>query len=252
MENQRNHNLELAHIFREYSAEYQRDHRLCISQQKAYEAIVECRTPALGMHRSKCDQCGYNRISYNSCRNRHCPKCQYIKQLLWVDKLKSRLLPTRYFHIVFTVPEFLNRLFYINQRQCYDMLFKSAAYAIQKTTANPSFLGAHSGCVSVLHTWGQSLSYHPHVHVLVPAGGIDADGQQWINTTKKFFVPVKALSKVFRAAFYLALKKALQSESLHLPEQDDSLYKNMSNLKDNCMRNCGMCILKGPLKGQGK
>lgn len=252
MDNQRSHSLELAHILSQYSAEYQNDHRLCVSQQKAYKAIVECRTPALGVHRSKCDQCGYNRISYNSCRNRHCPKCQYIKQLLWVDKLKSRLLPTRYFHIVFTVPEFLNRLFYINQRQCYDMLFKSSAYAIRKTTENPCFLGAQSGCVSVLHTWGQSLSYHPHIHVLVPAGGIDADGQQWIPTTKKFFVPVKALSKVFRAVFYQSLEKALQSESLQVPDQDQFLYQSMSKLKDKVYEKFWHVHIKKTFKGAGQ
>jgi hypothetical protein len=144
MENQRNNGLELADILRQFSVEYQGNHTLCISQEKAYHAIIDCRTSALGSHRSVCDHCGHNRISYNSCRNRHCPKCQYLKQLLWVDKLKSRLLPTRYFHVVFTVPDFLNKLFYINQRQCYDMLFKSAAEAIRKTAANPSFLGAQT------------------------------------------------------------------------------------------------------------
>lgn len=252
MDHQRNNGLELADILRQYSAEYQSNQRLCISQQKAYKAIVECRTSALGVHRSVCDGCGYNRISYNSCRNRHCPKCQYIKQVLWVDKLKSRLLPTRYFHIVFTVPDFLHRLFYINQRQCYDILFKSTSYAIQKVAANPSFLGAQTGCVSVLHTWGQSLSYHPHVHVLVPAGGLDADGQQWVMSSKKFFVPVKALSKIFRAAFYQLLKNALQREKLRLPDQDLSLYKNQSELSNKTYAKFWHVHIKKTFRGAGQ
>jgi hypothetical protein len=131
MENSRDNSLELATVFKQYADVYEDKYKLCSSQRKAYNAIMHCRTAALGSHQSVCDSCGFKRISYNSCRNRHCPKCQYLKQLLWVDKLKNRLLPTRYFHIVFTVPEFLNRLFYINQRACYDMLFKASSYAIQ-------------------------------------------------------------------------------------------------------------------------
>ncbi len=144
MENSRDNVLEIATIFRQYADQYERKHKLCSSQRKAYNAIMHCRTSALGSHQCVCDSCGHKKTSYNSCRNRHCPKCQYIKQLLWVDKLKNRLLPTRYFHIVFTVPESLNGLFYINQRACYDMLFKASAYAIQKTAANPAFLGAET------------------------------------------------------------------------------------------------------------
>ncbi len=252
MDNQRNNGLELAQIMRQFSEVYQSNHRLCISQQKAYKAIVECRTSALGMNHSACDRCGHKRISYNSCRNRHCPKCQYIKQLLWVDKLKSRLLPTRYFHIVFTVPDFLNRLFYINQRQCYDMLFKSTACAIQRVASNPSFLGVQSGCVSVLHTWGQSLSYHPHVHLLVPAGGLDPDGGQWIKSSKNFFVPVKTLSKIFRSAFYHLLENALQKEDLHLPDKDYSLYKHPGELKNKVYEKFWHVHIKKTFKGAGQ
>lgn len=219
MENSRDNSLELATVLRQYEQEYKRHYKLCSSQRKAYDAIIQCRTSALGSHQYVCNECGYKKISYNSCRNRHCPKCQYIKQLLWVDKLKNRLLPTRYFHVVFTVPDFLNRLFYINQRICYDILFKASAYAIQKTTVNPAFLGAQSGNVSVLHTWGQSLQYHPHLHVLVPAGGMDPDGQEWIRASKKFFVPVQALSKIFRAKFYQLLGQALSKQLLIIPER---------------------------------
>jgi len=252
MENSRGNSLELATVFKQYAHAYEDKHKLCSSQRKAYDAIMHCRTAALGSHQSVCDNCGYKKISYNSCRNRHCPKCQYIKQLLWVDKLKNRLLPTRYFHIVFTVPEFLNKLFYINQRACYDMLFKASSYAIQKTACNPTFLGAQSGNVSVLHTWGQSLNYHPHIHTLVPAGGIDPDGQEWINASKKFFVPVKALSKIFRAKFYELLQQAITKKTLVIPQQDVSLYGAFKSLKKMVYRELWNVHIKKTFKGAGQ
>jgi len=251
MDNQPHH-LELADIFRTYAHGYQQQYRLCTTQQKAFNAIMDCRTSALGAHQSECDCCGYKRISYNSCRNRHCPKCQYVKQLIWVDKLKSRLLPTRYFHIVFTVPQFLNRLFYINQRTCYDMLFKASAYALQKTANNPSFLGANTGAVSVLHTWGQALAYHPHIHCLVPAGGLDADGQEWIMSSKKFFVPVRALSKIFRAAFYQLLEKAIHRQELLIADHDQELYSCSPALKKEVYRQWWNVHIKKTFKGAGQ
>ena len=252
MENSRDNSLELATVFKQYADVYEDKYKLCSSQRKAYNAIMHCRTAALGSHQSVCDSCGFKRISYNSCRNRHCRKCQYLKQLLWVDKLKNRLLPTRYFHIVFTVPEFLNRLFYINQRACYDMLFKASSYAIQKTACNPTFLGAQSGNVSVLHTWGQSLNYHPHIHTLVPAGGIDPDGQEWINAPKKFFVPVKALSKIFRAKFFELLQQALARNSLVIPQQDGLLYGGLKALKKEVYCKLWNVHIKKTFKGTGQ
>lgn len=252
MDNHRSNGVELADIFRRFSDQYQSKYTLCSSQQKAYNAITRCRTDALGMHQSTCDSCGHKQISYNSCRNRHCPKCQYIKQQLWVDKLKSRLLPVRYFHIVFTVPEFLNRLFYINQRSCYDMLFKASALAIQKTAANPSFLGVQSGSVSVLHTWGQALNYHPHIHALVPAGGLDPDGQEWINAAKNFFVPIRALSKIFRAVFFELLEKGLNNHDLVIPEKDQALYNNLKGLKQTAYKQLWHVHIKKTFKGAGQ
>jgi len=252
MENSRENALELATVFRQYAHEYERQHKLCSSQRKAYDAIMHCRTSALGFHQSVCDSCGFKKTSYNSCRNRHCPKCQYIKQLLWVDKLKNRLLPTRYFHIVFTVPEFLNRLFYINQRSCYDMLFKASAYAIQKTASNPAFLGAKSGNVSVLHTWGQSLNYHPHIHTLVPAGGMDPDEQEWIHAPKKFFVPVQALSKIFRAKFYQLLEQALKDQMLIIPQKECLLYDDLKRFKQMVYCKLWHVHIKKTFKGAGQ
>lgn len=252
MENSRGKSLELATVFSQYAQAYEARHKLCSSQRKAYTAIMHCRTSALGSHQLVCDGCGYKKISYNSCRNRHCPKCQYIKQVLWVDKLKSRLLPTRYFHIVFTIPDFLNRLFYINQRACYDMLFKASSYAIQKTASNPIFLGAQTGNVSVLHTWGQSLNYHPHIHTLVPAGGMDADGQEWINASKKFFVPVQALSKIYRAKFFELLQQALAHKTLAIPQQDGLLYGELKALKKMVYSKHWNVHIKKTFKGAGQ
>jgi len=152
---------EVADIANQYGPEYLEKHRLCPEQQKAYQAIINCRTSFMGGHLQECDQCGHQRPAYNSCRNRHCPKCQYIKQVQWVDKLKSLLPATRYFHLVFTIPSELHQIFYINQKVCYDLLFKAASATLKLVAANPDFLGAETGAVAVLHTWGQALTYHP-------------------------------------------------------------------------------------------
>jgi hypothetical protein len=200
MENKRQ-KIEIADIFRRFEADYYQKHGLIHEQRKAFNAIINCRSENIGGHTLKCDNCGYVQHAYNSCRNRHCPKCQYLKQIMWVDKLKSRLLPVKYFHIVFTVPSALHRLFYANQTICYDLLMRSASQAIIKAGENPAFLGAKTGCVAILHTWGQALTYHPHVHLLVPAGGFDSDHVEWIHSEKNFFAPVKVLSTLFRGIF---------------------------------------------------
>jgi hypothetical protein len=200
MENKRQ-KIEIADIFRRFEADYYQKHGLIHEQRKAFNAIINCRSENMGGHTLKCDNCGYVQHAYNSCRNRHCPKCQYLKQIMWVDKLKSRLLPVKYFHIVFTVPSALHRLFYANQTICYDLLMRSASQAIIKAGENPAFLGAKTGCVAILHTWGQALTYHPHVHLLVPAGGFDSDHVEWIHSEKNFFAPVKVLSTLFRGIF---------------------------------------------------
>jgi len=200
MENERQ-KIEIADIFRRFEADYFQQHDLIREKKKAFNAIINCRSQSMGGHTLKCDTCGYVQHAYNSCRNRNCPKCQYLKQVVWVDKLKARLLPVRYFHIVFTVPASMHKLFYANQGICYDLLMRSASQAILKAGENPCFLGAKTGCVAILHTWGQALTYHPHVHLLVPAGGFDSDFIEWIKSEKNFFAPVKALSSLFRGIF---------------------------------------------------
>lgn len=216
--------LEVAAIFRDYGQEFLSNNKLCTDQLKAYQAICSCRTSSMGGHLDRCDHCGHNQVSYNSCRNRHCNKCQYTKQLVWVDKLRSTLPVCRYFHLVFTIPSQLHHTFYINQRECYKLLFQASAQTLQKVSRTPRFLGAETGAVSVLHTWGQALTYHPHVHMLVPAGGLSADGVEWVNAGKKFFLPVKALSSVFRGVFWSMLEGKIRSGEVKFADNVQDSY----------------------------
>jgi predicted Zn-ribbon and HTH transcriptional regulator len=217
MENQR-YMAEVAGVFSSCPEAFLTSGKLCRQQQKAFDNILSCRTSAMGGHINTCDNCGFTRQSYNSCHNRHCPKCQFLKQEQWVDKLRGRLIPGRYFHIVFSVPHQINGLIFINQPLCYKLMFDAASQALQNAGKNPRFLGAQTGSVAVLHTWGQTLSYHPHIHMLVPAGGLAEDGMEWINAPKKFFVPVKALSAMFRGIFTRLMKKHFDKNDLKLPE----------------------------------
>jgi hypothetical protein len=217
MENKKQ-NTELADIFSRHQEDFLKKHRLCPEQAKAYQAIVNCRTLALGGHANKCDHCGYTRQSYNSCRNRHCPKCQFIKQVQWIDKLKANLIPVPHFHIVFTIPRCLHKTFYINQSVTYGLMFKAAGEALKICAANPKFLGAQTGAVAVLHTWGQTLSYHPHIHMIVPAGGLSQDGMEWVASGKKFFLPVKVLSGLFRGILCRLIGQAVAKNIIKLPD----------------------------------
>ena len=212
------HPLDVACILTEYGSQFTDKHKLCADQLIAFRAITQCRTAAMGGHLEGCNQCDHQRIAYNSCRNRHCNKCQYVKQLQWVDKLQSSLLVCRYFHMVFTIPSALHKVFYLNQRVCYDLLFKAASQTLRKVSKNPKFLGAETGAVAVLHTWGQALTYHPHIHMIIPAGGLSADGVEWVQAPKKFFLPVKALSKVFRGVMWSLIEKHITSGEIKLPD----------------------------------
>jgi len=220
METQTNkrQNTEVAAVFRACNGNFPETPGLCHTQQNAIGDIISCRTAIMGGHQNTCNQCGFTAQAYNSCHNRNCPKCQFLKQEQWVDKLKSRLLPGKYFHIVFSVPHLLNPLFYINQALCYKLLFAAAAEALGNAGRNPNFLGAETGAVAVLHTWGQTLSYHPHIHMLVPGGGLTEDSMEWVEAPKKFFVPVKALSKMFRGILIQQIKELWDKNELKLPD----------------------------------
>lgn len=224
---------EVADVLRTCQYQVEKTYNLCHTQQKALDALIRCRTKDAGGHINQCNACGHTEQSYNSCRNRHCPKCQFIKQEKWVDKLQSRLMPGRYFHVVFTIPNSLHQLFYSNQAICYDLLFKSAWSALKNAGNNPEFLGAEVGAVAVLHTWGQTLTYHPHIHMLVPGGGLSEDGMEWIEAPKKFFVPVKALSSMFRGILMKQLKVLLNNNELKVPDAFDGFKPLKKQLYEN-------------------
>jgi hypothetical protein len=210
--------VELAAILRSHAADYLDKNNLSFEQEKAFTSIMKCRTSELGGHIDGCNNCGHTRQAYNSCRNRHCPKCQFIKQAQWVDKLASRLLPIRHFHVVFTIPGVLHKLFYLNKEKAYNLLLKAAGETIMQCAANPRNLGAQTGAVALLHTWGQTLVYHPHVHMIVPAGGLSEDRVEWVHSGKNFFVPVKILSAVFRGILCRLLEEAIDAGTLKLPD----------------------------------
>ena len=231
-ENKR-HPYELAQILREYGQQYNKQNSTCTHQQKTMKAITDCRTNALGGHTASCNHCGFEKHAYNSCRNKHCPKCQFIKQEQWVDKLQTHLLPVRHFHLVFTLPDTLHHIFYINQRYCYRALFSAAWQAVKKATANPRFLGAKTGAVALLHTWTQTLMYHPHIHMVVPGGGLSEDHMEWINSGRKFFVPIKVIGKIFRGILCRYIENGINNGDIKLPEnQNWAKLKNQLYAKD--------------------
>jgi hypothetical protein len=206
--------LEVAHVFRAHGEAYRDIHRQPLRHLRVMRAIELCRTAELGGHVDECDHCGAMRISYNSCRNRHCPKCQCLDKERWLDARKKDVLPTGYFHVVFTIPEALRALALRDQRIVYNILFKSVSETLKTLCKDPKHLGAQIGLIAILHTWSQTLIDHPHVHCIVPAGGLSLDGKRWVATRKKFFIPVKVLSGVFRGKFLDYLKKAYDSGDL--------------------------------------
>src|SRR4030095_12495410 len=181
---------------------------LCACEERVLRDITRCRTAALGGHVEKCDRCSHLEISYNSCRNRHCPKCQATARKKWLSERQGELLPVEYFHLVFTVPHELSSITFQNKKALYDILFRASAEALQEIALDPKHLGAEVGFLSVLHTWGRSLEHHPHVHVIVPGGGLSSDRKAWIPSRHQFFLPVKPLGRLFRGKFLAALKRA--------------------------------------------
>ena len=164
-------------------------------------AIEVCRTAALGGHVERCEDCAHTRIAYNSCRNRHCPKCQWSAPQAWLEAREAELLPVPYFHVVFTLPAEIGAIAYQNKAKVYGLLFKAAAETLTTIAADPKHLGAEIGFTAVLHTWGQNLDHHPHVHCIVPGGGISPDGERWVRCRPDFFLPVRVLSRLFRRLF---------------------------------------------------
>jgi hypothetical protein len=224
--------IELADIIRRYGDAYRAEHETSLSstQRRVMQAIAACRTATLGGHVEGCDACGNQRISYNSCRNRHCPKCQSLARAQWIEDRKAELLPCPYFHVVFTLPEEIAAIAYQNKAVVYTLLFAATADTLRKIAADPKHLGAEIGFFAVLHTWGQTLVHHPHLHCVVPGGGLSADGERWVACRPGFFLPVRVLSRFFRRrflelleqtfdrgelAFFSALENLRQREAFH-------------------------------------
>ena len=211
--------LEVADIFRQYGEAYRErfEAQLSIEQVRAMHAIEICRTAELGGHVEACDHCEGKRISYNSCRNRHCPKCQGLDKERWRQSRQQDLLPVPYFHVVFTLPEALASLALRNQEIVYALLFRAASQSLLELSRDRKYLGAQIGFTALLHTWSQTLTYHPHLHCIVPGGGLSPDGHRWIPSRHNFLVPVKVLSSLFRGKMMAYLKQAYEAAELIFP-----------------------------------
>jgi hypothetical protein len=209
--------LELADVFRRYGQAYRQKFAALMStaQRRVMTAIQVCRTAVLGGHVEVCDRCGHQRIWYNSCSDRHCPKCQSLARAEWIQDRQAELLETDYFHVVFTVPEEIAAIALQNKRTVYGILFRATAETLQTIAADPKHLGAQIGFFAVLHTWGQNLLHHPHLHCVIPGGGLSPDSTRWISCRPGFFLPVRVLSRLFRRLFLQHLEKAFDSGKLH-------------------------------------
>jgi hypothetical protein len=217
--------LEVADVFRRHGQAYRQAHGAHMGrvERRVMAAIEACRTATLGGHVERCTDCGHTRIAYNSCRNRHCPKCQNLARAAWLDARAAELLPVPYFHVVFTLPAPLAEIAFQNKAVIYDMLMRTAAETLRTLAADPDHLGADIGLIAVLHTWGQTLHHHPHVHCIVPGGGPSPDGSRWIGCRAGFFLPVRVLSSLFRRLFLSQLDTAFDAGRLGFFNQLASL-----------------------------
>ena len=206
---------ELADVMRDFGPELS---ELTLDQARVVRDIARCRTPDLGGQVHECDQCGHREFVFKSCCNRHCPKCQSLKQARWIQARQAELLPVSYFHVVFTIPSVLRSVFRANSRVCLNLLFAAVSETLQEVALNPARLGARIGFTAVLHTWTQKLCYHPHVHCIVAGGGINADGTQWVSSKRRFFLPVRILSTVFRGKLLDKLERAQHKGELRQPK----------------------------------
>jgi hypothetical protein len=227
--------MNIQDLFRDSFIRYKQSYKPSLEQSKAARDIMNCRTSALGGRTYECGSCGHSQVSYNSCRNRHCTQCQGVNKDIWVDKRKQDILNAPYFHVVFTMPEQLHQIIYHNQRLLYDLMYKAVAETLMELSKDPKYLGAQIGFFSVLHTWGQNLHYHPHIHTVVLAGGL-TEHNEWPATSKKFFIPVKVLSKKFRGKYLYYLKQYYRQGLLGF-YNEAKIYQNkevFQDLLDKC------------------
>lgn len=208
------HRPEVADVIRSSGARYEEVYGGSAQQRRILRDLARCRTRALGGHKKKCDRCGHEEIAYNSCRNRHCPKCRASARAQWLEDQERDLLPVPYFHVVFTLPEAVGPLALQNKRLVYGLLFRAVTETLLTIARDPRHLGAEIGVLAVLHTWGQNLHHHPHVHCVVPGGGLSPDGRRWVPCRENFFLPVRVLSRYFRRRFLALLEKARNTGKL--------------------------------------
>ncbi len=232
--------LEVADVFRRYGETYRAQHGASMStgQRRVMTAIEVCRTAALGGHLERCDDCGHERNAFNSCRDRHCPKCQSLARARWIEDRKAELLDVPYFHVVFTVPEEIAAIALQNKEVVYAILFRATAETLTTIAADPKHLGAEIGFFAVLHSWGQNLLFHPHLHCVVPGGGPSLNRDRWVSCRPDFFLPVRVLSSLFRRLFLESLEKAFDAGKLQFfgrlePLQDRSVFtQHLARLKE--------------------
>lgn len=233
---------ELADVLRKYGKHFLKNNNISYQKKKVLRAIVNCRTAVLGGHLQRCSNCDYQQIAYNSCRNRHCPKCQTQQREKWIQARMDQVLPIPYFHVVFTLPSDLNQLCLRYPKQLYNILFSASWETIQTFSKDTKYLGAKSGMISILHTWGQNLSLHPHLHCMVPSGGINKQ-KQWKQTcgNGKYLFPVKAMSKVFRTLFLKQLKQLRNKGEIH--------HVGLQSLVDTLFNKPWVVYAKSPFLG---
>ncbi len=245
--------LEVADIFRAHGAHWRQSHagHLSLDQRKVMSAIERCRSAELGGHVLHCPRCDHHQIAYNSCRNRHCPKCQGSAARRWLEARQVDLLPVEYYHVVFTLPAPISDLAYGNKALIYTLLFRATAETLQTIAADPRHLGARIGATLVLHTWGSAMTHHPHVHGIVPGGGLSLDGQRWVACRPGFFLPVRVLSRLFRRLFLKALQRAYQAGQLQFFGKHQALEEETAFLDWlKPLRSCEWVVYaKRPLAG---
>jgi len=239
--------LEVADIFRAHGEAYRKKHALSDQRRKVMRAIEICRTAALGGHLDVCPKCGDAQPAYNSCRDRHCPKCQALRQAKWIAERQKRILPTRHFHVVFTIPEQLKPLARQNRARFFALLFESAANTLLTLGADPKRLGGQLGITAVLHTWTRDLKFHPHVHCVVTGGGLNEDGDRWIAARRRYLFPAKVLSRLFRGKLLAAVEKAWCRGELICPQLNES--KAFAHFKDTLYKKKWVVYAKEPFGG---
>jgi hypothetical protein len=241
--------LTVGDVFRAHGEAYRKSHALSESQRKAMRAIEVCRTPVLGGRVEVCDRCGHQEVFYGSCRNRHCPTCQSLSQARWIENRMQRLLPTDYFHVVFTVPDdLLNGLILRNRELFFDLLFKAGSQTLLELGADPKRLGAQLGLTCVLHTWTRDLRFHAHLHCIVTGGGLHPDGDRWVYARQDYLFPAKVLGSLFRGKLMASLAAANEVGGLVLPDELKP-PKSFARLRDRLYKTSWVAYCKKPFAG---